>query len=508
MFLDKSIIINSFYALVFLMFPCLLMAIIYLYRNNDNKRDFFVVLVSLTLSLLSFEIYISSNLNFIYMTKLFELIRNVKLSFLVDSSGVLFFMVISFLWFLTSLYSIGYMRSLKEHSQTRFYFFFALSIFASIGVCFSKNLLTLFIFYEILSLSTYPLVTHHQDDEALVSGRKYLGYILGGSILFVLPAMIYIYLKTGTLEFTHNGIMQFANFTPLEIFVLLLMFLFGFAKASVMPMHSWLPNAMVAPTPVSALLHAVAVVKVGVFSIYRVVGFIFGTTYLSYQKIWGVNINVICAVIVSLTIIIGALIAINQDNLKKRLAYSTISQLSYILLGIFVLNPLAQAGALFYLVTHAFSKITLFYIVGVILITTGKKNLSEIRGLGYKMPFTFICFFIASLSLVGIPPSSGFLAKYMLLEGTLWENKLAFIFVYLFSSLLALLYLLPVVFEAFKKVNKNDSDEREVRVKKMPVYCAIPIFITTLVSLLLFFYSDCITNLIFRAVYQMKAFYF
>lgn len=501
---ELSLVINSFFTLNFLMLPLLLTLIIYLFRKEENIRDFFVVIISLILVFLSIEIYFSTNLSFIYITNLFQIIKNVNFAFIADASSVVFFLVISILWFLTSIYSIGYMRSLKEHGQSRFYACFALSIFATIGVCFSKNLLTLFIFYEILSLATYPLVTHHKDNEAIISGRKYLGFILGGSVGLVFPAMIFIYLKTGSLEFTSNGIMQFSGLSSTTIFILLLMLVFGFSKAAVMPLHAWLPNAMVAPTPVSALLHAVAVVKVGVFSIYRVVGFIFGTKFLASKEIFGVGINTFFCIIAAITILVGALFAICQDNLKKRLAYSTISQLSYILLGIFVLNPLATGGALFYLVIHAFAKITLFYIVGLILVTTGKTCLSEIRGLGYKMPFAFICFFVASLSLIGIPPAGGFLAKYMLLEGALWENKAAFIVVYLCSSFLAAMYLLPVVFEAFKK----DEEDALFRVKRVPLSMAFSIFVTTSISVLLFFYSDVITSIIFRAIHQMTVMYF
>ncbi|MGI6680921.1 MAG: proton-conducting transporter membrane subunit [Bdellovibrionota bacterium] len=512
MYAENSIVVNSLYPLSIFIYPIILIACIYIFRKLKIMRDFFMVFTGFMLTLISILFYQTTSSNFIYTTDLFELLKNGRLSFLFDASGTIFFMIISILWTLTSIYSIGYMRTLKERSQNRFYSFFALAIFASIGICFSKNLLTLFIFYEILSISTYPLVTHHQDKASMVSGRKYLGYILGGSIGLVLPAIVYIYLKTGTLDFTANGILANANFSSLEIFVLLSMFLFGFAKAAVMPMHAWLPNAMVAPTPVSALLHAVAVVKSGVFSIYRVVAFIFGTEFLKTQKLGTVSISLIFCTVVSITIILGALMALNQDNLKKRLAYSTISQLSYVLLGIFALNPYAISGALFYLVSHAFAKITLFFIVGVILVSTGKERLSEIGGLGYKMPITFICFFIASLALVGLPPSGGFLAKYMLLEGMLWENKIAFLIVYLVSSFLALIYLFPILFKAFEFDKSSDkssdnSSKKEVKesplIRKVPMLCMFSIVATTLISLLLFFYSDLVTNITFQAVYQM-----
>ncbi len=500
-------LINFAFPLFLLLIPCLLVFAIFILRKHENTRDGIILFVSLLLSFLSIYnvIFVKSKAYFFWDN--LQLLKNVNFSLRIDSAGSIFFIVISVLWFLTTFYSIGYMRSLKEHSQTRFYIFFSLSIFASIGVAFSQNLLTLFIFYEILSFSTYPLVTHNQNKESLISGRKYLGFILGGSIGLVLPAMIYIYLRTGTLDFVGGGIFS-EKFLPIETFILCLMFLFGFAKSAVMPMHVWLPNAMVAPTPVSALLHAVAVVKVGVFSLYRVIVFIFGIDFLSSQKILGININIIFAVMVSITILIGSLMAISQNNLKKRLAYSTVSQLSYILLGFFMLKPLAIMGGLFYLVVHAFSKITLFYCAGAVLVATGKKNLDEIRGLGYKMPITFICFFIATLSLVGIPPSGGFLGKFMLLEGVFGTNGIWFVVVYLVSSLLAGLYLFPVIFEAFKRPLENSCEISKQKANEVSIFCLLPIIVTALFSLFLFFSPDFFIELASNAVKEANVNFF
>ncbi|HMB31211.1 MAG TPA: proton-conducting transporter membrane subunit, partial [Desulfohalobiaceae bacterium] len=211
---------------------------------------------------------------------LVQILPGVSISFRVDGLGMLFALVASFLWIFTSMYSIGYMRGLKEHSQTRFFSFFAVALSATIGVAFSANLLTLYLFYEILSLATYPLVTHHQDKEARISGRKYLAYILGTSIGLVLPAMILCYHLAGTLEFSQQGFLV-GTASKSTLTVLLFLFVFGFAKAAIMPLHSWLPAAMVAPTPVSALLHAVAVVKVGVFSIVRILTGVFGIDLLA-----------------------------------------------------------------------------------------------------------------------------------------------------------------------------------------------------------------------------------
>ncbi|MBT5310379.1 MAG: monovalent cation/H+ antiporter subunit D family protein, partial [Verrucomicrobia bacterium] len=260
----------------------------------------------------------------LYEFKVMELLPNVGLAFRVDALGLLFALVSVSLWIPTTIFSMGFLRPLKRHAQTRFFFFFAIAISSAVGVAFSANLLTLFIFYEVLSLSTYPLVTHHQDDDAIKGGRKYLTYLLGTSIALALPAMIIVYQQTGNLDFTNGGVFASGTSTMLLV-VLLVMFLFGFAKAGLMPFHAWLPGAMVAPAPVSALLHAVAVVKVGVFSIIRVLTGIFGVDLLANTP----SLSTIVCVLAAVTLIVASLIALTQDNIKSRLAYSTIGQLSY-----------------------------------------------------------------------------------------------------------------------------------------------------------------------------------
>ncbi|MCG8637897.1 MAG: monovalent cation/H+ antiporter subunit D family protein, partial [Desulfobacterales bacterium] len=332
---------------------------------------------------------------------LFEIAPGASLAFRVDGLGMLFALVASSLYIVTSVYSIGYMRGLNEHGQTRFVSFFALAISATIGAAFSANLLTLYLFYEILSLATYPLVAHHEDAKSRISGRRYLTFILGTSIGLVLPAMIYCYYVTGTLEFSTAGIFAGQLSKPAAT-VLLLMFVFGFAKAGIMPFHSWLPAAMVAPTPVSALLHAVAVVKVGVFSIVRVITGIFGVDLLA-----SFDLGVVIMTIASVTILVGSCIALSQDELKRRLAFSTISQLSYIIFGVALLSPLGLQGGVVHILMHAFGKITLFFCAGAIFVATGKKYISQMKGLGKKMPITFAAFFIGALGVIGLPPSGG-----------------------------------------------------------------------------------------------------
>lgn len=503
---QKFYVITS-YPFFLMIFPLLLIFVLLFFgkksplKNLIQLRDLFVVIIPFVLTLLSFELLNSLNFGYIFSYSLVKLISNSGISFKIDNASAIFFFVISFLWFSTSIYSVGYLNSLRIKNKLRFYSFFALSIFATIGVCFSQNLLTLFVFYEILSLSTYPLVTHNQNEEARFSGRKYIGYLLGGSVGLVLPAMLYVYLRTGTLDFVNGGILFNNNFSNVESFVLLCMFVFGFAKCAIMPMHAWLPNAMVAPTPVSALLHAVAVVKVGIFSIFRVVYFIFGAGFLKTQSIFGVKIHIIFCILAGITILLGSLLALNQDNFKKRLAYSTISQLSYILLGIFLLNKLALVGALFYLVCHAFAKITLFYTAGVVQITTSKKYLSQMQGIGYKLKLLFFLFALSSLSLIGLPPLGGFVGKVALLQGA-FGNNITFVFVYLISSFLACAYLVPILLCVFKKESKL-YEGNEIVVSQAPRACMLACILTTIISLFLFFYAKFFIDFLFEFVNEL-----
>jgi len=398
----------------------------------------------------------------------------------VDPLGMLLALVSSSLWIVTSAYSIGYMRGLKEHSQTRYYCFFALALSATVGVAFSANLLTAYLFYEMLSFATYPLVTHHQDREARISGRKYLAYIVGASIGLVLPAMLVTYQLAGTLEFRSGGILGQVNSHSL-LMVLLLLFVFGFAKAAIMPLHAWLPAAMVAPTPVSALLHAVAVVKVGAFCILRVITGIFGRELLLAQ-----HLGVILCIIASFTILTASLIALSQDELKRRLAFSTISQLSYIVLGAALLSPKAMTGGMVHIAMHAFGKITLFFCAGAIYVATGIQKIREMDGIGRRMPITMAAFFIGSLSVIGLPPTGGLFSKWYMALGTLQAHQWVFLVVLLLSSLLNAAYFLPIVYKAFFCPPQEPTFEHTST--EAPIWCLIPLVITASCSIVLFFY--------------------
>jgi multicomponent Na+:H+ antiporter subunit D len=414
---------------------------------------------------------------------LIEILPGLNLAFKVDGAGMLFALVASILWLFTSAYSIGYMRGLNEHGQTRYYAFFAVALSATIGVAFAANLFTLYLFYEMLSLATYPLVTHHQDSEARASGRRYLTFILGTSIGLALPALLISFSLAGTLDFTPQGFLAGAGASPALLTLLLLLFVFGFAKAAIMPVHGWLPAAMVAPTPVSALLHAVAVVKVGVFSIYRIITGVFGLDLLQ-----SLQLNDIILVLAAITVLTASLIALTQDGLKRRLAFSTIGQLSYIVMGAALLSPQGMLGGLLHIAMHAFGKITLFFCAGAIFVATGKKKISEMAGLGRRMPLTMLAFLFGSLSVIGLPPTGGFLSKWALLLGTVETGRYGLLAVLLGSSFLNAAYFLPIVYRAFFVPASEPAED--VRIREAPLWCLVPLCLTALATCVLFFYPD------------------
>jgi len=430
---------------------------------------------------------------------MWQILPRLSIAFRVDQFGMLFALVASSLWIITSLYAIGYMRGLKEHSQTRFYSFFAVSLSATLGVAFSANLFTLYLFYEMLSLATYPLVTHHQDKEARTGGRTYLTYLLTTSIGFVLPALIFIFLKTdGGMDFVGGGFLR-DHIGPTEGLVLVLLLTFGFAKAGLMPFHSWLPGAMVAPTPVSALLHAVAVVKVGVFCILRVYSGVFGIDFLA-----DLDLGVIITWIAGFTIVVSSAIALTQDSLKRRLAFSTIGQLSYIIMGMALLTPYGATGSMMHIAMHAFGKITLFFCAGAIFEATGKKYISQMVGIGKRMPITMTAFFIGSLSVIGIPLAGGFWSKFYLLMGTVESGQYAMLIILLTSSLLNAAYFFPITFRAF--FCKADDSLFEDKVEEAHPCAVIALSLTALATMVLFFYPGPFFSLAEAATQQFMNF--
>lgn len=426
---------------------------------------------------------------------LFTILPGIDFKFRVDALGMVFATISSFLWIFASVYSIGYMRSLNEHAQTRFFACFAISLSAAIGGAFSANLFTLIIFYEVLSLITYPLVYHHEDDEAWEGGKKYVVYLVGTSKTFLLAAVALTYHIAGTLDFAPDGLLKDVSASPLLLTIVYIFYLAGFAKAAIMPLHAWLPSAMVAPTPVSALLHAVAVVKMGVFTVLRVIFHVFGIGLMGK-----LGLGIPTAYVVSFTIIMASIYALTRDDLKARLAYSTVSQLSYIILGAALLTPSTIVGGIMHIASHAFSKITLFFCAGSIYCASHRKRISELSGIGWKLPWTMAAFFIASLSMIGIPPAGGFITKWYLVMGSVEARELTFLIVLLVSSFLNAAYFLPITYKAFFEEDKGGYTHNQGgEIREIPLV-AIPLFLTSILSIIMGIYPDYFLNLAQRVI--------
>lgn len=424
-----------------------------------------------------------------YAFTLVEMLPGLTIEFKADALGMIFALTAAFLWIITAFYSMGYLRALKEHAQTRFYTCFALTLSATIGVAFAGNLLTLFLFYEIITMATYPLVAHKETPDAFEGGGKYIWYLVSTSKAFLLPAVILTYVLSGTLDFHPGGIFSAETVGDDSTILTVVFFLFiaGFAKAALIPFHSWLPSAMVAPTPVSALLHAVAVVKVGVFSITRIVFFVFGTDTAAYLGVGDVT-----TYIASFTILAASIIALTKDNLKARLAYSTISQLSYIVFGMAMLTPSGMIGGMVHIANHAFSKITLFFCAGSIYVASGKTNVSQLNGIGKKMPWTMTAFAVGALSMIGMPLFAGFITKWYLAFGAIEAKSIILLFVLCVSSILNGAYFLPIIYSAFfKELPLNEKPERE----EAPVLMLVPLIISAGVTLLIFLHPSFLIGL-------------
>jgi multicomponent Na+:H+ antiporter subunit D len=459
------------------------------FRNHPNPREAVTLVTAAVLFLIVLRLVGIMASGERPSIEVIEIGPGWSVGFALEPLGAVFALVASALWIVNSIYSIGYMRAGRESRQTRFYVCFAIALGSTMGVALARDLFTLFLFYEALTLSTYPLVAHRGDAEAMRAGRLYLALLLGTSMLLLLPAIVVTFAIAGTLDFTPGGLLP-PGLGTVMTGILLALFVFGIGKAAMMPVHFWLPAAMVAPTPVSALLHAVAVVKAGVFSIVKIVAYVFGLGLLNQS---GAAEWLIYAA--SATLVLASLIALTRDNLKARLAYSTIGQLAYVVLGAAFANPSGIMGSGLQLATHAAAKITLFFCAGAIYVAHHKTEVSQLAGIGRRMPITMIAFLIGSLSIIGLPPFGGLWSKWMLAAGALDAGSMLAASVLLLSSLLSVGYLLPIVARAFFMPPSGETGER-ARIAEAPVSCLIALSATALLCIALFFYAGRLETLL------------
>lgn len=473
--------------LVALCLPVLTAAGILLAGRQPNLREavslFGSILLSITILIIIKQYFDGAR----FELTLLEMLPGVEIQFSVEPLGLIFAFIASLLWPISSVYSIGYMRGNNEKNQTRFYFFFAIAILCAICIAFAGNLLTLFLFYEALSLATYPLVTHNGSEQAKQGGRVYLGVLLTTSLALFLPAVAWTYHAAGSGEFLPGGIVA-GNLSDSSILILAFLFLFGIGKSAVMPVHRWLPAAMVAPTPVSALLHAVAVVKAGVFSITKVIVYIIGI-----DKLAAIDASIWLMYVAGFTLVMASFIALRQDNLKRRLAYSTVGQLAYVVIATMLLAPVSAVAASLHIVAHAFGKITLFFAAGSIY-TASKKNLvSQLDGIGKRMPWTMAAFTVGTISMIGLPPTAGFISKWYILMSALQTQHLFAIIVIIISTLLNAAYFVPIIYAAYFKPESRESHDNQHGEAPRPIVIAISA--TALLTLLMFFFPQPILSL-------------
>jgi multicomponent Na+:H+ antiporter subunit D len=410
----------------------------------------------------------------------FNLLPGLDLVLHADALSVLFVALSTILWFVTTIYAIGYLENSPHRS--RFFGFFSLCVSATIGIAMSGNLLTFLIFYEVLTLATYPLVVHRGTPEALRAGRVYLFYTMTGGVV-LLAGVAWLRVLAGPLDFTETGILaDRTDIDPEKLKIIFFMLIAGLGvKAALVPLHGWLPKAMVAPAPVSSLLHAVAVVKAGAFGIIRVVYDVYGVEFAA-----DLGVLFPLAILAAFTIIYGSVRALFQDELKKRLAYSTISQVSYIALGVATVGPIATIGGIVHLVHQGVMKITLFFCAGNFAETLGIHNISEMHGVGRRMPWTMAAFTIGALGMIGIPPIAGFISKWYLATGAVEVNQYWILAVLLGSSLLNAAYFLPILYVAWFKSQQQPWPHEHIKSRyETSLALLIPPLFTAVAALLI-----------------------
>ncbi|MBC6403228.1 MAG: monovalent cation/H+ antiporter subunit D family protein [Hyphomonadaceae bacterium] len=472
-----------------LIIPALAALIIPVFRSRPNIREAVSLIAGILLLVNVAHLVMMVSTGLRPELTLGTFAGNFEVKLVLEPLGVTFAAIAGSLWILNTLFTIGYMRGNRERNQTRFYLFVAIAITAAMGIAAAGNLLTLFIFYEALTISTFPLVTHKGDAKAKRGGTIYALILMGTSLALLLPAIVATQIIAGTTDFRVGGVFPPGTGTTAAS-VLLFLFAFGIGKAALMPTHPWLPNAMVAPTPVSALLHAVAVVKAGVFSMLKVVTLIFGpslaaATPMSTTLSW----------VAAISIVLASVIALRQDNLKARLAYSTVSQLSYVTLGAMLATSLTMMGGALQIVMHAWGKITLFMCAGAIYTIAHRSNISQLDGLGRTMPFVFGAFLVGALSIIGVPPMGGSWPKFFLMAGAVDSGKSILMAALIVSSVLNVAYLVPIAVRGFMKPPGDPQADAEIAaIRNKHIWVIIPPVITATGAFVLFFLTGYMSD--------------
>lgn len=434
--------------------PIIFSTFIYLYGDKSKPLRNTLVMIP---SIINFLIIVSISKIILSGGKYSAAIVNIppfSIQFNADHFSIYIGLLMSFLWMLTNIYSFGYME--HEHAQTRYFASLTFVLGATMGIIFSANFVSFFIFFEWLTFGVYPLVIHEESEEAWIAGVKYGAYLITGGA-FVLLGIAAVYVMTGgNVSFTPGGIPEMTGQSKQMLIMVFLFFMFGFGfKAAIIPMHSWLPDAMIAPTPVSAVLHAVAVVNVGLTGFYRVIYNIYGIDLFKE-----LGLNVVLGVPAAITIIVSAILGLRQKELKRMLAFSTVNQLSYVLLGISSGAMLGMLGGLLHIVYHSFMKITLFYCAGSIITQSGNKYISRMGGLAKRMPMTMLAFTIAAIGIIGLPPVCGWISKWYMVQSYIEIGKPIYAAVFILSGIIELGYLTPPIFLAyFGKEDKSLIEE-------------------------------------------------
>ncbi|MBI1339257.1 monovalent cation/H+ antiporter subunit D family protein [bacterium] len=461
--------------------PTLSAVLAYVFHRAPDVRDTVIVVCAIVLAFVGWGLFSQTSAGVPPELMVGEPAPGFAIAFRLEPLGALFAAMASGLWALTSLYAIGYMRGAQEQNQTRFYACLSIAMVAVMGVAMAANLFTLFVFYEVLSLSTYPLVAHKGDEASRKAGRIYVGILLGASVTLLLPGLAAIAYFAGSTDFVDGGLLA-GTVSPTVASILILLVVFGAAKGAMFPLHGWLPSAMVAPTPVSAMLHAVAVVKTGVFTILKATTYIFGSEVMASAPatdwlVW----------LASGVIVWASLVAITKPEIKARLAWSTIAQLAYIIGGALIAVERAVTGAALHMLTHGFGKITLFMCAGAIYVATGLTRIEDMRGLGRRMPVVFIAFLVGTLSIMGMPPTGGLWSKFMLIGSAFDAGAPQLAWAMVASSVLAVFYLGPVLLIAMFPAEGAGPPAPFKRAGGAPGLAVAPLAVTAIGAIALFF---------------------